>query len=357
MPVQIFYLEPDGELRTDLESRQVAEAVAGGKGALWVDVGETTDLDGEYLAEVFKFHPVTIRQSVDDVLNLPKLETFESYLYLVLRGIDYSSESDLLETTELNIFLGRNYVVTNHNVFSYSLDELKQRLLSGEGLMADGVTTLAATILEAFTEKIAPGVDYMGDTADAIEDEVLANPVPPVLETIMNLRRSAIRLAKALRPEADAINRLANDRSGLVAEEEGLRFRSSAERVARLEASCDNLRERMDTALAIYMSSVANRQNEAMKTLAVVATIFMPLTLLAGIYGMNFGNIPELAWGWAYYGVLGVMGAFFLGAVWLTWLRGRLGLSGRHLRFRPATVAKTSVHFQSLPDKQKGKVA
>ena len=88
----------------------------------------------------------------------------------------------------------------------------------------------------------------------------------------------------------------------------------------------------MDTALAIYMSLVANRQNETMKTLAVVATIFMPLTLVAGIYGMNFSNIPELAWGWAYYGVLVMMGAFFLGAVWLTWLRGRLGLSGRHGR-------------------------
>lgn len=357
MPAQTFHLEPDGELRTDLAPRQVAEAVAGGEGALWVDITDGTDVDGEYLAEVFGFHPVTIRQSIDDVLNLPKLELFKDHVYLVVRGIDYSAESDLLETTELNLFLGRNYVVTNHNLFLYSVEELKRRVQDGEGLMADGATPLAAAILEAFTEKIAPGVDYMGDVADTIEDEVLVNPVAPLLEAIMNLRRSAIRLSKALRTQADAIYRLAGDRSGLVEEGSGLRFRDAAERVVRFENSCDNLRERMDTALAIYMSSVANHQNEVMKTLAVVATIFMPLTLLVGIYGMNFGNIPELAWGWAYYGVLGTMGAFFIGAVWLTWLRGRLGVSGRRIRFRPATVAQTSVHFRGLPDRQRGKVA
>ena len=315
-----YYFDSDGGLTKNLNEEQIRVAFASGVGLLWVDIGETTEEDGHFLERIFQFHPLAIEDCLETNINNPKVGDFCDYLFMVFHGINYAAETHILETTELDIFLGPNYLVSNHNLFLYSVEAIN-RLVGIDGRpMTRGVDFLAHALLDALVNNITPAVDQLGERADAIEEIIFQSPHPSTLEAILHLKRSSLRLRRAMVPQREVLNRLSRGEFGRISEEAAVFYRDIYDGVARLEGLIDNLRDRTDT-IAIYISAVANQQNETMKTLSLIAAIFLPLSLLAGIYGKNFEYMPELGFRYSYFIVLGIMITVAAGVVWWFWAR------------------------------------
>ena len=228
-------------------------------------------------------------------------------------------ETEIVETAELAVFLGSHFVVSNHNCPLYSVEAVKQLVTGDDRLMRRGPDFLAYTIIDMLIDNVMPTIDRMSDAAEEIEEETIRNPQQPTLEAILELKRSVLRIHRVMAPQREVLNRISCGGLSLVKSEALMYYRDIYDHLVRIEDLNQTIRDRADNALNTYLSSVANRQNEVMKTLAIVATIFMPLTLLVGIYGMNFENIPELKWSWGYFAVLGLMGFVIAGAMWRFW--------------------------------------
>jgi len=184
-----------------------------------------------------------------------------------------------------------------------------------------------------------PTIDRMSDVADEIDEEVIRSPQQSILEDILKLKRSVLRLHRVMAPQRETMNRLSRGEFPIIRGEAQIFYRDIYDHVVRIEDLNQTLRDRADNALATHLSTVANRQNETMRVLAIVATIFMPLTLLAGIYGMNFENMPELGWSWGYFAVLGVMGTVIAIVLWRFFARKWVVVGRRRaVRIRPFAV-------------------
>ena len=321
MPLKAHYVSEAGALRLDLSEPEMRAAFESGEGTLWVDVYDTTPEDGELLSTMFGFHPLAIEDCVDPAFHPAKVEDFPDYVFAVVHGINYAVESSLVETAQLCTFIGRRYVVTCHQVPLSSLDAVAHSVEMGGRPMEHGAGRLAHAIISALIDNVQPTLERMSEVAGEVEEESIRGPQQHTIEVILALKRSTLRLQRVLAPQRDIMNRLGRGDFPVVGTEAYPFFRDVYDAVVRLGDGNHIVRERADNALTTYMTSVSLRQNETMKALAIVASIFMPLTLLAGIYGMNFQNMPELGWRWAYFAVLGFMGAIGAGAMWWFWAR------------------------------------
>ena len=331
MPYTTCYMNPQGEIAFDLGESAVRAAHESGDGLLWVDVSDTAREDGEFLERVFGFHPLAIDDCTSPAIHSPKIDDFDSYLFMIFHGINYAVESEAVETTELATFLGANYVVTNHNVPMHSVETIRASIERDGRLMRRGAVFLAHALVDALIDNVTPTIDRMREVTDEIESEVIKNPLPPTLETVLRLKRSSLRLHRVMAPQRDILNRLSRGDYELVAGDARMYYRDVYDHVVRIEELNQSVREMTDSALATYLSSVANRQNELMKVLAVIATVFMPLSFLAGLYGMNFDHIPELHWKWSYFVLLGVMATIAGGILWSFWGGGMLNWGRRRV--------------------------
>jgi magnesium transporter len=339
MPFQAYYLDATGEFHKDLNEEAVQAAYASGQGLLWVDISETTEEDGRFLERVFSFHPVAIEACVETEINTSTIYDFNQYLFLILHGINYRVESDILQTTELAIFIGPHYLVSNHNFFLYSVEAVRKLAEADGRPLRRGVDFLAHALIDALVSNIIPTIDRLSDRSDDIEDVIFQHAHPSTLEAILQVKRSSLRLRRAMAPQRLALNQLARGDFALISPEAMIYYRDIYDEMVRIESSIENLRERIDTILTTHMSAIANQQNETMKILSLIAAIFMPLTLLAGIYSMNFDYMPELRFQYSYFIVLGVMVTVAGGVVWWFWARKWLAAGRKRLeRFVPTAV-------------------
>lgn len=340
MPLTTFYVDDAGNLRQGLSEEEVRLALSSREGLLWADVGEVGEADRGFLEEVFNFHPLAVEMCISPEAHTAAVRDFGQYLFMVLHGINYAAESELVETTELDLFVGPNFVVSCHNLYLFSVASVTQQVEEGGArLMQRGADFLSHTLIDALVNNITPVVEGLSDRADDIEEEIFRRPHPTTLEAILHVKRSALRLRRAMAPQVEVLRRLSPQEYEHITAGAEVFYRDVHDRLARIQASVDNLRERADTILAIYLSAMAHQQNETMKILSVVALIFLPLSLLAGIYGMNFQYMPELAWRWGYFVVLGAMAAIATGVVWWFWARRWVAAGrGRLGRFVPAAM-------------------
>ncbi|MBI2165547.1 MAG: magnesium/cobalt transporter CorA [Chloroflexi bacterium] len=335
MSYKAYYVGPDGELKVGLEEEGIRQVFEAREGLLWVDVSGTTAEDGHFLARVFHFHPLAIEDCVGPRIHSPKLDDFADYLFIVVHGVNYEARSEVVETAELCIFLGPNFVVSTHRAPLLSIDQVG-RLVELDGRpMRRGTAFLGHALMDGLVDSVLPTIDRMSEVGEQIEEEVVFSPRQPTLEAILRLKRSSLHIHRVMAPQREIVNRLSRGDFPLVKGEAQMFYRDVYDHIIRIEDLNQSLRDMAESALATYLSSVANRQNETMKLLSMVAAIFLPLTLLAGIYGMNFENMPELKWTWGYFAVLGFMGAVILGLTtwfwarrWITWGRGGLPRAG-----------------------------
>ena len=302
-----FYLTPDGELREQLATEQIRDFLASGEGLLWLDIEDVKNEDAGLLSNVFHFHPLAVEDCISKNIHPPKIDDFEDYLFIIVHGINYHTESDVVETTELALFLGKNYMVTSHDVPMRSVLSMLERVRKDGRLMSRGADFFAHDLIDALVDNIMPTIDEMNDKSTTIEAEALQEPKRETLASIMQLKRSILALERVMSPQRGIVDRLSRGEYALICERARIYYRNIYDHLLRIEMLTYNLRDMVESTLSTYLSSVSNRMNEVMKVLTLIATIFIPLTFIAGIYGMNFANMPELQWRYGYFGILIIM--------------------------------------------------
>jgi len=340
MPFKAYYLDAKGVLKKDIGEEEIRSAFASKQGLLWVDFVETTEEDAEFMHRNFDFHHLTIEDCLNSRVVPPKIDDFDDYLFIIVHGINHVVESDIVETAELDVFLGPHFVVSNHRVPLFSVESV-QRLVEDDGRpMRRGADFLAHAVIDALIDNVLPTIDRMGEVAEEIEEEVISHPQQATLEAIMKLKRSTLRVHRVIAPQREIMNRLSRGEFPIIRSEAQIFYRDVYDHLVRIEDLNQNMRDRADNALSTYLSSVANRQNETMKILSIVATIALPLVLVAGIYGMNFEYMPELKVSWAYFAVLGFMSFVILLGLWWFWARSWIMWGRRQVirRMRPFAV-------------------
>ena len=317
-----YYLAPGGELNQNLTEEQIRNNLQSGDGLLWVDVSETTNEDSQFLESIFKFHQLAIEDCISTNIHPPKVDDFGNYIFIIVHGINYAVESDVVDTAELALFLGKNFVVSNHSYPLLSVESVKQLVERDGRPMRRSADFLAYSIIDALVDNILPTVDKMTEVAEDIEEAVIHKPEQPTLEAILKLKRSTVRLHRVMAPQREVLNRMSRGDFELIGEEARIYYRDIYDHIVRIEDLNQTVRDMTDNALATYMSSVSNKQNEVMKILSIVAAIFLPLGLITGIFGMNFANMPELNLSWGYHAVIGFIGFAILIVLGLFWTRG-----------------------------------
>ncbi len=340
MPYRSYFLTPEGSVETELSEVAIQDALATGEGSLWLDFENPSVEDGAFMRRVFGLHPLAVDSCQDMAGQVPKVDDYDGYIFIVARGIDYTVDTRVLSTTEMGIFLGGNFVISVHPGLLYSIESVIA-LMERDGLpLRRGSSFLTYILLDAMVQNLVPGVNGLEDWVDDIEDSVIERPDPNALEAILELKRSSFQLRRAIAPQREMLNRLSRAEFAHVTGDALPYYRDIYDTILRIDGQNETLRDRADTTLSVYLSLVANQQNDLMRVLAVVATVFMPLSLIAGIYGMNFEYIPELGLRWGYFAVLGVMATAIAAVLWIFWARRWISLGRRQLeRFRPTTVA------------------
>jgi magnesium transporter len=345
MALRAYFLDPEEGLKQDLDRERISRALASRKGLLWVDIDGLTEGDARFLRETFNFHHLALQDCLDTRVGSPRVVDFEQYLFIVLHGIDYQSQSNIVQTAELDVFVGSRFVVTTRLTSMYSVDGIFRQVAEGQGrMMRRGPDFLTHAVIDALVVNIVPTLDRLANRIDEIEEGIFQRPDRSTLEAILNIKRSILRLQRAMTPQQEALGRLSHAEFDQITQEAELFYRDVQARVSRIEGRIEGLRDRSDTNLAAYLSAMAHQQSESMRTLTTVTAIFLPLTLLAGIYGMNFENMPELGWRGGYFSVLGFMVVVAAGAVWWLWIRRWLSTRRR----RPPSFVPTDVDHKKL---------
>ena len=286
---------------------------------VWVDVaglGDAEVLQG--IAEAFGLHPL----AMEDVVALgqrAKVEEYDRQLFLVTHMV---TMAERIETEQLSIFLGKGVVLTFQERPGDCLGPVRQRIRQGRGRIRQaGADYLAYAILDAVIDHYFPVLEEAGERLEALEDEALQARSTEVLRKIRGSKRGLLVLRRALWPQRDAVATLQRDEHELITPETRLYLRDCYDHVTRLIEAIEGYRELASDLSSVYMTAISNRMNAVMKVLTIIATIFIPLTFIAGVYGMNFRHMPELDRPWAYPATLAVMAAVALGMI--VFFRGR----------------------------------
>ena len=195
-----YYLTEQDGLKRNLTEEEMQTAVKSEQGLLWVDISETGEEEGDLLERVFDFHNLFIEDCVSPQIHPPKIDEYGDYLFIIVHGINHVTESDIVETAELNIFLGNNYVVSNHSFPLYSVKAIEQMVEDDGRPMQRGADFLAHALIDVLIENVIPTIDSMSDFAEKIEEETIQNPQKSTLEAILRLKRSTLRIHRVMAP-------------------------------------------------------------------------------------------------------------------------------------------------------------
>ncbi|HUV75407.1 MAG TPA: magnesium transporter CorA family protein, partial [Dehalococcoidales bacterium] len=279
MPIKTYYLNPEGSLNCDLSEEEIKVAFESKEGLLWLDICEPTEKEARFMEQSLKFHHLAVEDCISTQIHPPKIDDFGDYLFIIAHGVNHAVESDIVETAELAIFLGSHFVVSNHNYPLYSVEAVKQLVENKVLIMKRGADFLAHALLDALVDNILPTIDQMSDIAEEIEENTIFNPQQSILEAVLRLKRSTLRIHRVTAPQREILNRLSRGEFSLIKQEAQIFYRDVYDHLVSIEDLNQNVRDSADNALTTYLSSVANRQNETMKVLSIVAAIFLPLTL------------------------------------------------------------------------------
>jgi magnesium transporter len=305
--IRSLYRTGDGQLKTNLEPDAFAAAKQDAGGLLWIDlVEEPPEVCEPILHETFGFHPL----AVDDALqesHVPKVDDWGEYVYLVLHAIAFDEHSldgprhddGRMDTYELDIFLGRNYLVSHHDQQITAVDRVWELCHRDERHLLKGADHLLYRIADELVTSYMPIVEEMDAAFDEFEDQIVANPDSRTLERLFSLKRVLLYQRRILTPQREVLNKLARDDYAVIDADSRIFFRDVYDHMVRLHDINESMRDLVGGALDTYLSVINNRMNDIMKTLTIITTMFMPLTFVTGFFGMNFFIPPGEAPIWA----------------------------------------------------------
>lgn len=306
-----YYPNPKDLKQEPLPADQLKQAIENPEGLLWVDLADPDDQEIQtILVDTFHFHPLAIEDCRNGGYQTPKVDDFAEYLFITAHAITPESVDDLINSKELNLFLGKNYLVSFYKSAEMPpVEEMKERLNRDERLTRFGADFFCHGILDFLVDEYFPIIDHLDEEIEHLEDRVLKRPAPKVLSRILDMKHKVMILRRLVSPLREVMNRLSRDEFEVIDSQSRIYFRDVYDHLARIQDLSESLRDIISSALDIYLNSTSLRLNEVMKALTIVSTIFLPLSFVAGVYGMNFKFMPELSWRYGYLFVWAIFAA------------------------------------------------
>jgi magnesium transporter len=262
---------------------------------VWVDLDTPTAEEGQLLKDVFRFHDLAVEDALGETHH-PKIESYGEYLYLILHGIDFSAAEHCFKTKDVDFFLGEQFLVTVHPGVSRSIGKVSSACLRDSRVMNEGPGMLMYRIIDTMVDNYRPEVEKLEDRLDGLENEVFDQADPELARRILIFKKDVSSLRQVVLPQRDAVGRLARREFSLVGEQLAYRFRDVHDHLVRLTDEAMFFQDRITSILDAHLSAVSNQLNSVMKVLTIIATLFMPLTVLTGMWGMNV-ELPHLPGG------------------------------------------------------------
>jgi len=312
----------DGKLSADLSPGALQSAVQNPHALVWLDL-KIEDDPTQYasmLSNVFQISHLTI-ETIDEKLERAKLVSGHGYFYLVVHGLDFDVKGGEESTPKLDIVFGKNFLITAHRSTPHWLDELWEAVRTGEteeNVMSRGIAFLLHSVLDALVDSYFPVLDTLDDLIDELEDAAVNDASNEVQGRIFQIKRSLAQMRRVISPQVEVANSLITRTGNLIPTEAEPYFADVHDHLIRTFEVLDSYRDLMSGLLDVYLTTVSNRLNQVMKQLTIIATIFMPITFITGVFGQNFGHQPQVQYdnGYNFWIVLAAMGVITLAQIW-----------------------------------------
>ena len=321
-----YYVAPGRPLERCATREEIVRRLRSGRGQLWVDIDSRSDAEWSLLEDPFGFHPLAIEDTRSPESRV-KVEEYQDYLFIVARSVRFAMWTPApydIALFNTYLFLGRNYLVTVRGEESPAVVAVVARLEGAPELMSRGVDHVAYMLLDALVDSYFPLLDEIDTFVDELENAIFREPGVNTMERIFALKRSLLSLRRHLAPMREVTATLANRPSTYLTPDTQVYFRDVHDHVVRQVESVETFRDMVSAAMEAYLTTVSNRTNEVIKALSVIATVVLPPTLVASIYGMNFGWMPglhhPLGFWLALASMVAISGAFLLYLWWKGWL-------------------------------------
>ena len=283
---------------------------------VWLNIDGIHDISViEAAGRCFGIHPL-VQEDILNTAQRPKMEEYENYLFLVVKMLQ-TDPAGGIRTEQVSIVLGSSFVLSFQEMEGDVFDRIRERLRTGKGRIRKlGADYLAYALLDSIIDRYFLILEDLGDRIEALEEELILHPTPPTLRKIHQFKREMIHLRKSIWPLREVLGSLQRQEPPLMQESTRIYLRDVYDHTIQIVDTVETYRDIIAGMLDLYLSSLSHRTNEVMKVLTIIATIFIPLTFIAGVYGMNFDYMPELHWKWSYPILWGLMVLTVLGMLW-----------------------------------------
>ena len=318
--IKIFDYNADSITETDIKNPDELATCLADNTVSWINITGLNDLELiEKIGNIFDIHPLVM----EDIVNTdhrPKFEEYDEYYYSIVKMLTWDEKNAEMNSEQVSFILGKNYLITFQEIEGDVFDSIRERLRKNKGrVRREDSDYLCYALMDSIVDNYFTVLENIAEDTEQLEDTLLKNADSSVLQRIHQLKRQLIFMRKSVWPLREILNNIDRLESDLVKSSSKLFFRDVYDHTIQIIDTVENLRDIVTGMLDIYLSTISNRMNEVMKVLTIIATIFIPLTFLAGIYGMNFQYMPELAWKFGYPMALGAMG--LVGIIMLVFFR------------------------------------
>ena len=290
--IRTLYRNGRGSVTTDVPESHWKVALHDASGLFWIDLAEVPDEQvRKILTDVFKFHPLAIEDAIRKAAT-PKIDDWGEYIYTVVHSVTFDAQTLDMDTHEVDCFLGKNFLVTHHKNPNMSADRVWKVAQRNEQYLARGADFLLYNILDTLAADYMPVIDELDEAIDHLEDAIFKKTTRTLLNQIFVIKRTVLHLRRIIIPQREVMNRLARDTYAVVDASERVYFRDVYDHYVRLADINDTLRDLVGGALDTYLSVTSNRTNETMKVLTIFSALFLPISFVAGFFGMNFEKLP-----------------------------------------------------------------
>lgn len=277
-------------------------------GVTWINVNGIHNIGLiESLGKYFDLHPLTLEDIVNTIQR-PKVEEFPNYVYAVLKMMAFDESTNRFDIEHVSLILGENYVISFQEHEGDVFDYVRERIRNAKGrirsLKAD---FLAYALMDAAVDHYFLAVERIGDRIEDMDDHILTHPKPEDIQEVHKMKREILSFRKAVWPLREEVGALEKSETSLIRPETKVFLRDLYDHIIQIIDMLETFRDILGGIHDTYLSSVSNRMNEIMKVLTIISTIFIPMTFIAGVYGMNFEHMPELKWPFGYYLIWGIM--------------------------------------------------
>jgi magnesium transporter len=288
----------------------------------WINIDGIHDVEViEKIGKHFNLHPL-LMEDIANTDQRPKMEDFCDHIFVVLRMLEYDEVKKNIKSEQISLVIGSNFLISFQESTGDIFNPLRERIKTGKGrVRKTGADYLAYSLIDAIVDNYFIILEKLGERIEEIEEKLVTNPTPETLKIIHELKSDMIFLRKSVWPLREVISGLQRMESPIIKESTAVYFRDVYDHTIQVMDTVETFRDMLSGMLDIYLSSISNKMNEIMKVLTIIATIFIPLTFIAGVYGMNFKYMPELEWQFGYFAILILMSV--IGVLMLIYFRGK----------------------------------